>query len=145
MLQNLDVTNDTEYDYILSINVATKIFGHAQARAAISNGANKLFDQIAVGLNNAVVAKKNDMFNEYVQLGRLTAIILTYLLLVMPSMVMMFKKTNHLTSSLLAGNFQSPSVVHYLEPIFLMIYLYLPTAQKSVVTNLPTVYMPSQC
>jgi len=58
--------------------LATKIFGHAQARSAISNdsafysnGSNSLIAQIASGINNGLVAKRNNIFNEYVQTGRI--------------------------------------------------------------------------
>jgi hypothetical protein len=57
--------------------LATKIFGHSQARAAIANdsafyqnSANSLIQQIASGLNNALQAKQNDIFNSYVETGR---------------------------------------------------------------------------
>lgn len=57
--------------------VAIKIFGHARARAAIENDAdfysnaqNYLIHQIALGIDNAVSNKANDIFKLYVSLDR---------------------------------------------------------------------------
>lgn len=59
--------------------VATKVFGHAKARAAIANdsdfyrplaNAGSLINQIATGMNTALGTKKNDIFNAYVAYDR---------------------------------------------------------------------------
>lgn len=62
--------------------VATKIFGHARARAAIDNdsdfyqnnttggGTDSIIAQIANGINNAVSSERNNIFNYYVELDR---------------------------------------------------------------------------
>jgi hypothetical protein len=59
--------------------VATKVFGHAKARAAIANDtefyldrsvAASLINQIASGINNSLVNRKLDIFNVYVTYDR---------------------------------------------------------------------------
>lgn len=57
--------------------VATKVFGHAKARAAIandtefySNANGSIIAQIADGINNAISTKKSDIFNAYVAYDR---------------------------------------------------------------------------
>ena len=55
--------------------VATKVFGHAKARAAIANDTEYyanggLIAQIANGITNAVAHKTTDIFNEYVKQDR---------------------------------------------------------------------------
>lgn len=58
--------------------VATKIFGHAKARAAIANdsdfyqtGVNSIISQILNGIENAVQNKKNTIFSTYVSYDRI--------------------------------------------------------------------------
>lgn len=59
--------------------VATKVFGHAKARAAIANDsafyldrsvASSLINQIASGIDNSLVNRKLDIFNIYVTYDR---------------------------------------------------------------------------
>lgn len=59
---------------------ATKIFGHAKARAAIANdtdfylpysSSGSLIQQISDGINNSIVNKKLDIFNYYVTYDRI--------------------------------------------------------------------------
>lgn len=61
--------------------VATKIFGHAKARAAIANdsdfyrpssvGSASIINQIATGINNSLQNRKYDLFNAYAQYDRI--------------------------------------------------------------------------
>jgi len=60
--------------------VATKIFGHAKARSAISNDSEyylpystetSLIKQIVSGINNGIVERKTDLFNQYVAYDRI--------------------------------------------------------------------------
>jgi hypothetical protein len=86
--QNMGVTNSRAYSTLyvgksllghrfLEI-LATKIFGHSKARAAIANdsafyqnSADSIIQQIAHGINNSIQIKQNDIFNSYVETGRL--------------------------------------------------------------------------
>lgn len=71
-------------DYLLGLRfleiVATKIFGHARARAAIANDteyylpystSNSIIQQIIDGMNNSLVTRKSDIFNVYVNYDRI--------------------------------------------------------------------------
>lgn len=53
--------------------VATKIFGSAKARAAISNDTEfyNLSNQIMNGIQNSINNKKHDIFNQYVQYDKI--------------------------------------------------------------------------
>jgi hypothetical protein len=60
--------------------IATKVFGHAKARAAIANDSDfykrsdivgSVMSQITNGINNAVVNKRNEIFNMYVAYDRI--------------------------------------------------------------------------
>jgi hypothetical protein len=60
--------------------VATKVFGHAKARAAIANdtdfyrplsSAGSMIEQIAYGMDNAVINFRNTIFNMYVAYDRI--------------------------------------------------------------------------
>lgn len=60
---------------------ATKIFGHAKARAAISNdtdfyipysSAGSIIQQVSDGINNSLQNKKLELFNAYVNYDRIT-------------------------------------------------------------------------
>jgi hypothetical protein len=53
--------------------MATKIFGHARARAAISNDTAfyEIKSRLAEALHDAVANKRNDIFNQYVQYDRI--------------------------------------------------------------------------
>jgi hypothetical protein len=71
-------TKDKAGTRLLEI-VATKIFGHAKARAAIANDdefytntATKILDQIVVGITDTVNTHKNEIFEQYVQSGRIS-------------------------------------------------------------------------
>lgn len=79
-----DVTNKAAYSTIdssvsqkmglrLLEVMATKIFGHARARAAISNDTAFYLLKTAVSeaLHDAVSNKRNDIFNQYVQYDRI--------------------------------------------------------------------------
>ena len=57
--------------------IATKIFGHAKARAAIRNdskfyekSATSLVQQVIDGVNTSIVTKKMDIFNTYINQNR---------------------------------------------------------------------------
>jgi hypothetical protein len=75
-------TLDTSSDKLLGLRflevVATKIFGHARARAAIENDqefykntAGSLIKQISDGVQSGFNSKKNDIFNMYVSFDRI--------------------------------------------------------------------------
>jgi hypothetical protein len=87
---NLDITNKSTYNTLTTGQkllglrfleiVATKIFGHAKARAAISNDTDfyrplsdegSLIKQIGEGINIALDTKKNTIFNKYVAYDRI--------------------------------------------------------------------------
>lgn len=60
--------------------IATKVFGHAKARAAIANDSDfykrnnitgSVMQQITKGIHNAVVNKRNEIFNMYVAYDRI--------------------------------------------------------------------------
>jgi hypothetical protein len=68
----LGINNTTTFDNRILEILALKIFGHARARAPISNDTdiyanvkNSLFNHI----NNTIQSHKNDIFNEYNTLG----------------------------------------------------------------------------
>lgn len=87
---SIATTNAAVYGTLLSGNhllglrfleiVATKVFGHAKARAAIDNDTqfyapasttSSIINQIVNGINNAVANKKADIFNMYVAFDRI--------------------------------------------------------------------------
>jgi hypothetical protein len=88
--EKADITTKTAYGTLLGTEqplglrfleiVATKVFGHAKARAAIANDSEfylgydvsgSLIKQLADGITGAVQNKKSDVFNAYVAYDRI--------------------------------------------------------------------------